>query len=151
MRTIKLKDGKVEAFIVKGERNPCGCGSNVFHKEKDHDTNIVYGVCNACEKDIYEYEDNSDFEEWKYKNLSDLLTMKEKTELALYFIKGYKYIAKDINNRIQLSKELPKRAKNNWIVVENEKETSLFEQIRMGSYSFIIWDNEPYEINELLK
>ena len=35
------------------ERNPCGCGSNCFHYEYDRINNVIYGVCNACEKDIY--------------------------------------------------------------------------------------------------
>lgn len=33
--------------------NPCGCGSNCFHYEYDKVDNTIYGVCNACNKDIY--------------------------------------------------------------------------------------------------
>jgi hypothetical protein len=42
------------------DRNPCGCGSNCYHKEYDPDDEKVYGVCNACNMDIYEYEDTEE-------------------------------------------------------------------------------------------
>lgn len=51
MRKTKLKNGEIETFFVKGEMNPCGCGSNCFHKEDDGYK--TYGVCNSCGKDIY--------------------------------------------------------------------------------------------------
>ena len=66
-RKVKLKDGKIENFWIKGEFNPCGCGSNVFHKI--YDGKHLYGVCNACKKDIYEFDfeqeyiDNSEWED----------------------------------------------------------------------------------------
>lgn len=39
------------SYYVKHERNPCGCGSNLYHYE--YDGKDVYGVCNACWEDIY--------------------------------------------------------------------------------------------------
>lgn len=33
-------------------KNPCNCGSNCYHYE--YDGQRVIGVCNACERDIYE-------------------------------------------------------------------------------------------------
>lgn len=35
------------------ERNPCECGSNCYHYEYDKINNEIYGVCNACDEDIY--------------------------------------------------------------------------------------------------
>ena len=35
------------------EPNHCGCGGNCFHYEYDLNDNVIYGVCNCCEKDIY--------------------------------------------------------------------------------------------------
>ena len=35
--------------------NPCGCGSNCYHYE--FDGKKIYGVCNACDTDIYEVKD----------------------------------------------------------------------------------------------
>jgi hypothetical protein len=65
-RQIKLLDGEVHTFFISGERNPCNCGSNCFHKENDKTK--TYGVCNACGADIYEYKEKEVFEEWKWKN-----------------------------------------------------------------------------------
>ena len=65
-RKVKLKDGEIESFWYKGEMNPCHCGSNLFHEE--YDGNNLYGVCNACNRDLYifrfdeEYINNS---KWK--------------------------------------------------------------------------------------
>jgi hypothetical protein len=64
-RKIKLSKGEIESFFIKGQRNPCNCGSNCFHKENDE--LITLGVCNACGEDIYEYEEREEFDEWKYK------------------------------------------------------------------------------------
>lgn len=61
-RKIKLKDGKIENFWIKGTRNPCNCGSNLFHKT-DTGSKIIC-VCNACGKDIYEQKDYEPFEEY---------------------------------------------------------------------------------------
>ena len=42
------------SYVLDGGKtfNPCGCGSNVYHLEYDGKT--IFGVCNACGKDIYE-------------------------------------------------------------------------------------------------
>ena len=64
-RTIKLLDGEIESFIIKGQRNPCGCGSNLFHLQNDDEN--TYGVCNGCKVDIYKYNEKREFEEWRYK------------------------------------------------------------------------------------
>lgn len=55
-RTIKMLNGKVHCFFIKGEKNPCGCGSNCFHLEDNG--KITYCVCNACKRDLYEKERN---------------------------------------------------------------------------------------------
>lgn len=47
-------------YWVKGQKNPCNCGSNVFHQEYDGKT--IYGVCNACNTDIYEIQSDTDEE-----------------------------------------------------------------------------------------
>ena len=39
-------------YFVGGKSNPCGCGSNCYHHE--YDGKIMYGVCNGCNRDIYE-------------------------------------------------------------------------------------------------
>lgn len=67
-RKIKLLDGEIQSFWFKSERNPCGCGSNLFHEEFNGKT--LYGVCNACDSDIYELKFDADYiekSEWKYK------------------------------------------------------------------------------------
>ena len=46
------EDGGIWCRMVKGKKNPCNCESNVFHLEYDGKT--IYGVCNACNRDIYE-------------------------------------------------------------------------------------------------
>jgi len=62
IRKTKLKNGTVECFFIKGETNPCGCGSNCFHQEDDGVK--TYGVCNACQQDIYEYKERDISDEW---------------------------------------------------------------------------------------
>lgn len=42
---------RVKSYYSSGEMNPCGCGSNCFHYE--YDGSKIYGVCNACDIDIY--------------------------------------------------------------------------------------------------
>ena len=52
--TQYYEDGKtVWTYFVPGERNPCGCGSNCYHHKYDRRDGKIYGVCNACDKDIY--------------------------------------------------------------------------------------------------
>jgi hypothetical protein len=63
-RKTKLKDGEIQSFYIKGEKNPCGCGSNCFHKQDDGEK--IYGVCNACKQDIYEYLERDTSGEWDY-------------------------------------------------------------------------------------
>lgn len=41
----------IKSYMVKGERNNCGCGSNCYHYQYDGED--VIGVCNACGKDIH--------------------------------------------------------------------------------------------------
>lgn len=64
-RKVKLKDGQIQSFYIKGEKNPCNCGCNYFHKQNDNTT--TYGVCNSCGKDIYIYKEKEEFAEWIYK------------------------------------------------------------------------------------
>ena len=40
-------------YYTGDDKNPCGCGSNCFHYEYDENDNLIYGVCNACNTDIY--------------------------------------------------------------------------------------------------
>lgn len=40
-------------YYSSENKNPCGCGSNCYHYEYDRINNVIYGVCNACEEDIY--------------------------------------------------------------------------------------------------
>lgn len=58
------EDGDIKSYMVKGERNPCGCGSNVYQQQNYKDN--TYGVCNACNQDIYEYKEYNEFKNWKY-------------------------------------------------------------------------------------
>lgn len=64
-RKVKLLDGGIHLFIVKGVSNPCECGSKVYHYEDDGKE--IIGVCNACDLDIYVHVDYNEFDEWKYK------------------------------------------------------------------------------------
>lgn len=45
-------NGDIKSFMTKGQRNPCGCGSNCYHYITD-DVEIL-GICNACETAIYQ-------------------------------------------------------------------------------------------------
>lgn len=53
-RKIQYYDNgkQYHTYMVGGDRNPCGCGSNCYHYE--FDGKKIYGVCNACGTDIYE-------------------------------------------------------------------------------------------------
>lgn len=65
-RKIKLIDGEIQSFFIKKTLNPCGCGSNVYHQEFDGEK--LFGVCNACKRDIYEFEYDEDYiknSEWQ--------------------------------------------------------------------------------------
>ena len=67
-RKIKFKNGEIECFWEKGKRNPCKCGSNLFHEE--YSGTHIYGVCNACDMDIYEFKFDKEYiqkSEWKDK------------------------------------------------------------------------------------
>lgn len=56
-RKIQYYDSRKQyhTYMVEGERNPCGCGSNCYHLEYDGEK--IYGVCNGCNTDIYEIKD----------------------------------------------------------------------------------------------
>ena len=54
MRKVRYKNGEWQDFWFKEDRNPCNCGSNVFHEELSED-NKVFGVCNSCGRDIYKF------------------------------------------------------------------------------------------------
>lgn len=62
---------EIWSFIHKGKSNPCGCGSNCFHKEYDG-KRILY-VCNACNQHLYEVVEKKEIEKelqegtWKCK------------------------------------------------------------------------------------
>ena len=47
---------QIWCYMVEGQSNPCGCGSNVYHMEYDGED--VYGVCNSCGKDIYAIDED---------------------------------------------------------------------------------------------
>lgn len=61
MRTKRLiqchEDCKTMWQYYNKERNPCECGSNCFHYEYDRINNVIYGVCNCCNTDIYVVKD----------------------------------------------------------------------------------------------
>ncbi len=46
----------IHSYYVPHERNPCGCGSNLYHLQ--YDGKNIYGVCNACKEDLYIYNDD---------------------------------------------------------------------------------------------
>lgn len=55
-------------FFIENTKNPCECGSNMFHYE--YDGKNMYGVCNACGERIYTVQDEYvqgylDLGEWK--------------------------------------------------------------------------------------
>ncbi|AJD29065.1 hypothetical protein FDE98_19715 [Clostridium sporogenes] len=53
-RKVRYKNGEWQDFWFKGKRNPCGCGSNIFHEELLINGKVI-GVCNACNEGIYEF------------------------------------------------------------------------------------------------
>lgn len=44
-------------YFTGDRNNPCNCGSNCYHLEYNKIDNKIYGVCNACDTDIYEIRD----------------------------------------------------------------------------------------------
>lgn len=55
-KTQCYKDNKkIWCYYSSDSLNPCGCGSNCYHYE--FDGKKIYGVCNACDTDIYEVKD----------------------------------------------------------------------------------------------
>ena len=46
---------KVHSYWNGGKRNPCNCGSNLYHYEYDG-TNIS-GICNNCGTKLYEMKE----------------------------------------------------------------------------------------------
>ena len=40
----------IHSYYVPHERNPCGCGSNLYHLQ--YDGKNIYGVCNASKEDL---------------------------------------------------------------------------------------------------
>lgn len=46
---------QIHTSFIPGVTNPCGCGSNCYHYERED--GVVYGVCNACDVDIYIIKD----------------------------------------------------------------------------------------------
>lgn len=52
-------DNGIWCYFIKGEKNPCGCGSNCYHYEYDAVAKKIYGVCNACNRDIYEVKEEN--------------------------------------------------------------------------------------------
>ncbi|WP_270466983.1 hypothetical protein [Butyribacter intestini] len=52
LRQMSHENGKVWCYYSSDSLNPCGCGSNCYHYE--FDGKKIYGVCNACDTDIYE-------------------------------------------------------------------------------------------------
>lgn len=54
-RITETKDGQIHSYMTKGQSNPCSCGSKCYHKETDA-VGIIYGVCNACHRDVYVFD-----------------------------------------------------------------------------------------------
>lgn len=89
MRKIQCHkdDESIWSYFVPGENNPCGCGSNCYHLE--YDGANVFGVCNACESDIYEVK--PEYTEqylkdgiWKFNRREGSMTLEEKRIAHLY-------------------------------------------------------------------
>lgn len=67
IRTVELDDdGHIKSYWIKGESNPCSCGSNVFQKQNYQGK--TYGVCNACKSYLYLYKEYKEFKKFKYIN-----------------------------------------------------------------------------------
>jgi len=64
---VETENGELKSYFIKGIFNPCRCGSNVFHKANMTKAQKTFGVCNACRKTIYEYEDYQEFEEYEVR------------------------------------------------------------------------------------
>lgn len=61
----------VWSYFISGQKNPCGCGSNLYHYQYDGEK--LYCVCNSCSCDIYEIreeyiEELLDKGVWKFKD-----------------------------------------------------------------------------------
>lgn len=52
-RLVKCKNGEIQNFWFKGDKNPCNCGSNLFHEQLID--NKVIGVCNNCHTHLYDF------------------------------------------------------------------------------------------------
>lgn len=52
MKTLYHDNGtELWQFFIEGQKNPCECGSNMFHYEYDGEK--IYGICNCCGQRIY--------------------------------------------------------------------------------------------------
>jgi hypothetical protein len=85
-RKVKLKDGEVESFWYKENKNPCGCGSNVFHKELEGIR--LFGVCNACDEDLYEFSYEEDYIENSEWSNNEPPIENKKYNVSFEYIKG---------------------------------------------------------------
>lgn len=57
------EDGNLQNYWVRGEKNPCGCGSNLFHYE--YDGKDILCICNSCKAEIYTVKDECKDEDLK--------------------------------------------------------------------------------------
>lgn len=82
----------------------------------------------------------------------------EKIELEYFYVKGFRYIAKNENGNPKIFKKKPIREKSGscygiWIIEDNYpiEDFSEYEKLTFSDYSFIKYEDEPMEIGKLLQ
>lgn len=88
------------------------------------------------------------------------LTDKEYIELKYKYYLGFKYIARNEKGSIKLFKEKPVRDKeangtrggyDTWIIGKYPiKDHSLYDEVKLGVYNFLTWDNGVWKISQIL-
>ena len=85
-----------------------------------------------------------------------MLTKNEEIELKYLQVKGFKWIVRLENGRLEAYKEKPNRDKRGacygtWVIGEYPiKDFSLFTDLELGEYKFLKWEDEPMDINKIL-
>lgn len=93
------EDEEIECFMSQGG-NSCGCGSNCYHLE--FDGTHVYGVCNACHRDVYEVKP-----EYIEKYLAKGIWKKCEEEQEEATLSGLERLTMRVDGRLVLTKEFP--------------------------------------------
>ena len=82
------------------------------------------------------------------------LTANEELELRYMQARGFKWIARDCADsynikKVWVYKARPTRRENDW--VSNDDSIDDYGECNLGEYAFLKWEDEPMEIEKLLR